>query len=1698
MTALKVTLATERRSVDFGKTNDRTERRLTTGKTAPTTMIKIATPASAEKKSGNSSQNTPPQETAVIGYWNSILGKIAFVCVRNHKRCHAFRVDLGLTELVSETRVMELPPLQRDPLGEVYEVLHQLEPESGTHMFPRRFVFEYLWYAKPTYGECFNCTITYTNPYNGFVTVGTGEGRSKQDAKQEAARQILACYRVYGDVFSALNGSHGEFTESDDVDRIVIQLSSNRGSRAFTDWEGEVNGGHFSNTYNLLELDSESSSSDEENDSELEVSTSSEGETTPTVPAAMGEHYVLLPGEDDSIVLDEVPIVEIIPTGNGDEGAIAEDSGLCSEPTQEDSGCQESTPTFTSEVNRSDEPTHRDVVVIEQPPFVAESTILAIPPRLCSVDGVVFILSGEPPEEEMELEALLHPVTKPGEEETKEDTRTSKPPPTLAEAARIWETMLWPVAPDVPPGFVALPPPKKKPVVKPAPWDLFPVAPKTPVILPEKKPKPPAPPKPSPDEKKEDPPRVAGIIEALTGKARKNARKEQRIKDEKKSKQDAFFQALINCKAIAMSMEETLSKLTLGSSEEKAVLFEFAATKAREYKPWFMTLVNLGKELGYSIDKKEAMYNGVLFDFDADLAYSTYKGFAKDEREKMKKGVKPTPEAPQDFGRFTVLADEDLEDLDALLGGGEIVAPVAPADDVIPVGVPRTDDAVPVVVAPVGVPEKKKSIKMGMKVFGTTPEKKKKEIPIGYVAADNLQVDTPFTDDPSPPLIRYRRQGDVYLGLPLHEGKIEVPADEKYPYVVVTNCDYVLYDKSAYKRRCEQYYNCDTGISLPDNVKVFMGDELIVVSESKNHSIYGAEETPKGRKIRIVPAFQKLNIVVEAREFQWFKQSRIALEQAWENTMTVISLGHTRFRRTLYTNYSKLSEDVVISAEAEKLLKEKSGAAFTAANQAQLLRKITLELNHVPHQILADTVIYFTQYRALIQKRINSTLDACDSFVRDKNAYMEPSMFQKVLLSCDPQKRMYSEEGSLQLTSKVESAKCHAQKKVCCWREEYAKSDPTYATVFAEYGKDYMFQPTTKQEAVKMLKRGCQLTDCGLTFRTMTRSHTRPYSTLGTTFATQSAIIDHKDTEEYCKAAQRLLSTRENEVIKRERSGLMERRILAYLKSLLSGDSMFDSDHELTQLEQRIKMVDPKYRGSSFNTEYCEEKEIDLSGIRLSETDENFCYMRAAIMSQHARVSCCRKGIRLVDAQEDLKDYIRTIGSKVALRLGYLRDHEQESGVAKGYLDVQMKPHEAQKYKAGKLKFGRMVVSVVGQGWVDANPTVIYDGKHLMEHPTIVTPLPDGFKVEYMDVEKEFRFPHQNARRLDKRFWMRSVLSDTSLADLASVVTEMEIQANLGYAFINHGDDMLSAYKGEDGHIVWCEGDIANNDSSHVDDCFRQLYLVDRFRDEDVIHAYAQCAYPVKFVNPMEPNEYGYFRSQHGMRLISGSVLTTYKNCAKSSTVGLSHVFYGGGFESAASFIGMDVTTVIGKLEDVTFLSKIMYRLDTGEISVCTDVASLMRSFGRITGDANGSSKIPVHTRVMEHQSGVVKGYIHEPDSQFILAMRAGHIEPSGGLDTLTKKINIAVRSVQSLAGHTATELRRLREIEGNLTAHDHGLIRHYYGSDPENIIEGRGDYIRLIKMIQDTPAYGYTIFSRFVDAAMRKRYGMAATVISE
>jgi len=365
-----------------------------------------------------------------------------------------------------------------------------------------------------------------------------------------------------------------------------------------------------------------------------------------------------------------------------------------------------------------------------------------------------------------------------------------------------------------------------------------------------------------------------------------------------------------------------------------------------------------------------------------------------------------------------------------------------------------------------------------------------------------------------------------------------------------------------------------------------------------------------------------------------------------------------------------------------------------------------------------------------------------------------------------------------------------------------------------------------------------------------------------------------------------------------------------------------------------------------------------------------------------------------------------------------------------------------------------------------------------------------------------FKYPKPNAHRMSKSYRTRTVITQTSVNDLPQLIAELEQETESEidlYNQINHGDDILSnTFDGK--RVVWLEGDIANNDSSHLDATFRQLYLADRYNGEDVLDAYSQLAYPVKFMSPVDRKKFIYARPKHGMRLPSGSPITTFGNSNKSDEIGLAHAFYGGDFATCAELVGTEVTTKTGGIEDVSFLSKIFFRSTEEEsceqphkLRAILDLASVLRKFGHIVGDAPGRSKVPVCDRIVKATQEVVAGYIGEPDYLLMRVLRSKFNK-----DPVRTALEKGIKTIFN--SDKISIIRRLvcndRYTEKDLNEIDYGIIRHYYGKSELDI--GSAEYLRCVNDTYRSADYGDVITSRFVDRTMAMRYGMSPCTCEE
>jgi len=531
-----------------------------------------------------------------------------------------------------------------------------------------------------------------------------------------------------------------------------------------------------------------------------------------------------------------------------------------------------------------------------------------------------------------------------------------------------------------------------------------------------------------------------------------------------------------------------------------------------------------------------------------------------------------------------------------------------------------------------------------------------------------------------------------------------------------------------------------------------------------------------------------------------------------------------------------------------------------------------------------------------------------------------------------------------------------------------------------------------------MVDRGVKFLDPYIKFEYSESDTKEAWQSVGGGFASSVAVINHLSTRQAEMAHSRILFAREDETEQRYRASRYLDEVTNIFESLcLNEDKGWSSKSKkaMNSLVKEIKNRDKQYQG----------------GERIYETWGNLGYVHADLPAQTvlqafaqacthhtmASIEINHSEERMYNTVQALDDYIEEVGAKLPLRRALVSKIRERmlKGVQSRVNLVQCKPHEFQKYKIidGKpcLKYARDVVSITGEDWLSAQPHLLAYVKKSLEGKHRVSFLEEGNQI-IVSVEYDYHDHHLNRAQslhkyymvpktlLDrfrdeggyipknKSFHYRSIISGTDLDSLGTVLTEMEdtIKANHGDVYvITHGDDQLAAvyndnpnrYCGRMG-VVFIEGDVNDNDGSHVDQFYRLDYLTFVKRGEVPVIAFAQLANPLFLCNPNDLTQYALLRRTHGMQMCSGSVHTTYGNSKMSMNVGMTLFFNPElDYEAAARTVGMNVTSLVGGLTDVTFLSKNFYRDRSDKISCYTDFASLFAKWGGLPAMSSGNQK---------------------------------------------------------------------------------------------------------------------------------------------
>lgn len=866
------------------------------------------------------------------------------------------------------------------------------------------------------------------------------------------------------------------------------------------------------------------------------------------------------------------------------------------------------------------------------------------------------------------------------------------------------------------------------------------------------------------------------------------------------------------------------------------------------------------------------------------------------------------------------------------------------------------------------------------------------------------------------------------------------------------------------------------------------------------------EYTPDGDNVYTVGGgdcvllnpIQEINdFVTSSMPYQWFSKVRTLLDE-WRTPGCVYN-GHTVKLNKIFVNRQLL--DILkrrITAGVSDLI---YNSIFGIAND-----------NCDNPEIALHTFLYFVEMKVISQKMAVGNVDAHSKFFKSRSLYTQPTSGVSVDMFSQTYDRTCQD--SVIFTTRDECHQSLRQGFTNVERDYYTNCSDEYGSYdnpVCEHGG--MLEPLSKKHADDMKKRGVLFKDPYIRFDYEESNIADSWQSVGGGFATSVKVINHHSTRQAEMAHSRVLFSRPDEIEQRLRATMYWREVMNVYNSLqYASDPTWCPTKAINDLVEHIQHQDPRYSGSDSILNNV-TKVCSLEGPPLLQS-----FLQACIHDLYSSLHVLEEELRKLDNVKALEEYIESVGAKLPLRRGLVQKIKEMSTkeVASKVNVVQCKPHEFQKYKIknGKpiLKYARDVVSITNEDWIAAKPHLIAYVKKSLESEVRVSIfnrnnewlVSASLQNHDQLLERDYRIPLSITatvkesylnHRVGKNFFYRAVISDTSLDTLASVLERMtEAVVNVGDVYvITHGDDQLCLvknddplkYKGRCGH-VWIEGDINDNDGSHVDDFYRLDYLTFVRRGETPVHAFSQLANPLMLANPNKPSQYGVFRRVHGMQMCSGSVHTTYGNSKMSANVGLClYTNDGDDYTTMATSVGMNVTSVYGSITDVTFLSKNFYYSPSEDgtilsIKCYTDLASLLRKVGRCTGDVLGKHNIPCDVRFDDHNEGVVKGWVHEPDSLIIKLMRR-------------KYIHEKPKHRKFFGLHTTFSIRNpFNSYDKVMTDLDIGIIQHYY---PDEYDRGESEYLQLLKLIDENDTYGVLIKSSFIDRIMNRRYGMIPVI---
>lgn len=867
--------------------------------------------------------------------------------------------------------------------------------------------------------------------------------------------------------------------------------------------------------------------------------------------------------------------------------------------------------------------------------------------------------------------------------------------------------------------------------------------------------------------------------------------------------------------------------------------------------------------------------------------------------------------------------------------------------------------------------------------------------------------------------------------------------------------------------------------------------------------------------------------------YKWFAKFRLALE-TYFNPGELYN-GYTEEKRTIFVHRPLLDKlkRKLASATNELIY----NTIFGLANESCSCPALAL-----------DTVLYFFEMKTLLQASSVATVDAHAVYSKQRWLHRPPISG----VSSDPFSETYTtcDEGPVVIATRESVRSDHSKGVTSIHREMYTSCSPVYGSYDDPVRKSGgMLEPLNSAEEVAMASRGVLFKDPYIKFEYSEADVKDAWQSVGGGFATSVAVINHLSTRQSEMAHSRILFAREDETEQRYKASRYWDEVKNIFESLCRNEDAgwsSKSNKAMKALVREIKNRDPLYQGGERIYETWGNLGFHYEDLPVQTSLQAFT--QACLHHTMSSIQISHEDERRYDTVQALDDYIEEVGAKLPLRRALVSKIRERmlKGVQSRVNLVQCKPHEFQKYKIidGKpcLKYARDVVSITGEDWVAARPELLAYIKKSLEGKHTVTFIQEGeqvvISVEYdstdsvgnsQSLHKYYLLPATLKKRLVEEsgyiplgnaFHYRSIIQGTDLTTLGTYMDEMyeTVSSKPGDLFvITHGDDQLAAiyntnpnrYDGRMG-LVYIEGDINDNDGSHVDQFYRLDFLTFVKRGEAPVTPFAQLANPLFLCNPNDVTQYATLRRTHGMQMCSGSVHTTYGNSKMSMNVGMSLFFNPDlKYEDAARTVGMNVTTLIGGLTDVTFLSKNFYH-PNGSRRICcyTDFASLLRKIGRATGDVIGKSNIPIDIRFDDHNEGIVRGWVHEPSSKVVEMMRRKYVHsrprykkifgsyikvPNLRFSTETTE----VVTVTALGCNLTTTIETItgtipQILSRELSEVDAAAIRHYY---PENLELGYTEYQNMLQILSEADTFGVLIKSNFIDRVMNRRYGMIPVV---